>query len=273
MRNVRLAFRTLARTPFVSLVAILSLALGIGANSAIFSLFDQILLRPLPVPAPHELVNLGAPGPKPGSHVVQPGGQLRPDLQLSDVPRPRARAEQLHRPRRASDLQRQRRLQRPDRVRRAACWCRAATSRCSASTPAAGPALHARRRQDAWGTSYLVVLSHDYWRRRFQEEPGRGRPDADRQRARRDDRSASRRAGFEGTTLGVEPCGVRADHHARPDAAGTVAAPASRIGARYWAYLFARLKPGVTIDAGARRAERRPIAPSSTTSRRRCSRG
>ena len=67
MRNVRLAFRTLARTPFVSLVAILSLALGIGANSAIFSLFDQILMQPLPVPAPHELVNLSAPGPKPGS--------------------------------------------------------------------------------------------------------------------------------------------------------------------------------------------------------------
>ena len=67
MRNVRLAFRTLARTPFVSLVAILSLALGIGANSAIFSMFDQILMQPLPVPAPHELVNLSAPGPKPGS--------------------------------------------------------------------------------------------------------------------------------------------------------------------------------------------------------------
>ena len=51
MRNLRLAFRTLARTPFVSLVAVLSLALGLGANSAIFSLFNQILLRPLPVPA------------------------------------------------------------------------------------------------------------------------------------------------------------------------------------------------------------------------------
>ena len=67
MRNLRLAFRTLAKTPFVSLVAILSLALGLGANSAIFSLFNQILLRPLPVPEPEALVNLGAPGPKPGS--------------------------------------------------------------------------------------------------------------------------------------------------------------------------------------------------------------
>jgi predicted permease len=65
--NLKLAFRRLAKTPFVSLVAITSLALGIGANAAIFSLFDQTLLRPLPVPRPNELVNLAAPGPKPGS--------------------------------------------------------------------------------------------------------------------------------------------------------------------------------------------------------------
>ena len=60
-------FRALFRTPLVTLVAIVSLALGIGANAGIFSLFDQMLLRPLPVPHPEELVNLSAPGPKPGS--------------------------------------------------------------------------------------------------------------------------------------------------------------------------------------------------------------
>lgn len=74
MRDLRLALRNLAKSPFVSLVAILSLALGIGANSAIFSLFNQMLLRPLPVVAPHELVNLGAPGPKPGSTSCQQAG-------------------------------------------------------------------------------------------------------------------------------------------------------------------------------------------------------
>ncbi|MBK8006930.1 MAG: hypothetical protein IPK12_24510 [Gemmatimonadetes bacterium] len=66
MQNVKLAFRTLAKTPFVTMVAVLSLALGIGANAAIYSLFDQILMSPLPVPRAAELVNLGAPGPKPG---------------------------------------------------------------------------------------------------------------------------------------------------------------------------------------------------------------
>ena len=67
MRSLRLAFRTLARTPFVTTVAVLSLALGIGANAAIYSLFNQILVRSLPVRSPGELVNLKAPGPMQGS--------------------------------------------------------------------------------------------------------------------------------------------------------------------------------------------------------------
>jgi predicted permease len=67
MTNLKLAFRTLFKTPFVTAIAIASLALGIGANAAIYSLFDQMLLRPLPVKDPGSLVNLSAPGPKPGS--------------------------------------------------------------------------------------------------------------------------------------------------------------------------------------------------------------
>ena len=67
MGNVKFAFRTLRKTPFVTAVAVLSLALGIGANAAIYSMFDQILLRPLPVAEPDRLVNLGAPGPRSGS--------------------------------------------------------------------------------------------------------------------------------------------------------------------------------------------------------------
>jgi len=65
--NIRLAFRHLLKSPFVTAVAIASLALGIGANTAIFSLVDQMLLRPLPVVEPSRLVNFKAPGPNPGS--------------------------------------------------------------------------------------------------------------------------------------------------------------------------------------------------------------
>jgi predicted permease len=67
MANLRLALRTLLKTPFVTAVAVLSLALGIGANAAIFSLFNQMLLRPLPVPEPHRLVNLAGSYPNGGS--------------------------------------------------------------------------------------------------------------------------------------------------------------------------------------------------------------
>jgi hypothetical protein len=49
-RDFRFALRTLLKSPGFALVAIISLALGIGANSAIFSLANGLLLRPMPVP-------------------------------------------------------------------------------------------------------------------------------------------------------------------------------------------------------------------------------
>ena len=52
LQDVRLAFRTLRATPVVTLVAVLSLALGIGANTAIFGLSDHVMLRLLPVRNP-----------------------------------------------------------------------------------------------------------------------------------------------------------------------------------------------------------------------------
>ena len=67
MRNLKLALRTLFRTPFVTVVAILSLALGIGANAAIYSLFNEMLLQPMPVAHPERLVNFIGPGPQNGS--------------------------------------------------------------------------------------------------------------------------------------------------------------------------------------------------------------
>src|SRR5215468_275199 len=66
MRTLTFACRTLFRTPFVTAVAIVSLALGIGATAGIFSVFHHVLLQSLAVPDPSALVNLGAPGPKPG---------------------------------------------------------------------------------------------------------------------------------------------------------------------------------------------------------------
>ncbi len=67
--DVRFGIRMLVRTPVLALAATLSLAIGIGANTAIFTVVNAVLLRPLPYPNPHELVG-----------VVQRHAQFGPEL-------------------------------------------------------------------------------------------------------------------------------------------------------------------------------------------------
>ena len=76
LQEIRYAFRLLARNPWFTAMAVLSLALGIGANSAIFSLADTLLLRPLPVLEPSKVVTVSTDRPNVSDGV---GGVSYPD--------------------------------------------------------------------------------------------------------------------------------------------------------------------------------------------------
>src|SRR4029078_4355065 len=68
LADLRFALRTFARAPVFTAVAGISLAFGIGANTAIFTLLDQVLLRALPAPAPEQHVLLSWKGSHYGSN-------------------------------------------------------------------------------------------------------------------------------------------------------------------------------------------------------------
>jgi len=61
-KDIRYAWRWLVRSPAFALVAVLSLGLGVGVNTAMFTLVDAVLLRPLPVSSPSTLMDVFTSG-------------------------------------------------------------------------------------------------------------------------------------------------------------------------------------------------------------------
>ena len=93
-QDLRFALRTLVKSPGFTLVVVLTLALGIGANTAIFTLMDQVMLRALPVREPDRLVVLDGPVPL----GLEPQPQRFPDPPVaSDVRAPPRREHGVRR--------------------------------------------------------------------------------------------------------------------------------------------------------------------------------
>ena len=257
MRQLRLAFRTLFKTPFVTIVAILSLALGIGANTAIFSLFHELLLRPLPVQNPGTLVNLSAPGPKPGSTSCGAAGNCEQVFSYAMF-RDLERAQDVFTGLAAHVMFGANFAYDGETINGQGLLVSGSYFPTLGLAPALGR-LIAPSDDQAIGEPRAVVLSHAYWQRRFATDPGvLGQPLIINGQSMTIVGVAP--AGFDGTTttMGNRPL-VFVPITMRRVMQPTFDGFENR--RNYWAYLFARLKPGVSIEQAraAMNAKYQPI--------------
>ena len=163
--DLKLAVRGLFRSPLFSIVAILSLALGIGANTAIFTLIDQILLRKLPVKNPEELVMLYQAGPHSGSNM---GARMHSypiyqEYQKRAEPLGEVIARRLADASIAVDNQ----TERIDIEMVSGNYFS-----MLGVAPAAGRVFSSQEDDQIYQGHPVVVISYDYWNRRFNRDSG-----------------------------------------------------------------------------------------------------
>jgi predicted permease len=242
VRNLKLALRTLFKAPFVTAVAVVSLALGIGANAAIYSLFDEMLLRPLPVREPERLVTLSSDGPKSGSVSCNQAGDCEMvfsypmfrDLEKKQTAFTGLAAHFIF----GANL-----AFRGQTLNGEGVFVSGSYFPTLGLRPALGRLLTPADDQTI-GSHFVTVLGHSYWETQLGANPAvlneqiiiNGHPMTIVGVAPR---------GFEGTTLGTRPrvyvpLTMRAQMN--PGWEGFTNRRT------YWAYMFARLKPGLSTQ-------------------------
>lgn len=243
MNDLGHALRQVVRRPALSAVVVVMLALGIGSTTAMFSLFEAFLLRPLPVANPERLVNLNAPGPKPGSTSIGYAGEFDAIFSYPMFRDLEARQSVFtglaaHRTFDAnlsygggSDVG-------------VGVLVSGSYFPVLGLTPALGRLIDAQdesRAQDA----AVAVLAHDYWQTAFGADPNvLGRSLNVNGRSLRIVGVAP--AGFSGTTVAVWPqvfVPMTLRWLMEPSRA-----PEQTDRRSYWVYLFARLREDVTVQ-------------------------
>lgn len=240
--DFRFALRTIRRSPLFATVAVVSLALGIGANTAIFTIMDQLMLRQLPVKEPERLVMLFQKGAHNGSNM---GARMHSypmyqDFQQKGAPY----SEVLCR-----------------RVMPASLSIGTQTERVQAEMvsgnyfsmlgvkPAAGRLFDSKTDDQVFGGHPVVVLSYDYWTSRFD----------------RDANAVGKKIlvnNYPMTIVGVSGPGF---HGLDPANAPQIQVPVLMVKAMApewgwldpgdrrtrWVQVFGRLKPGYTVGSAA----------------------
>jgi predicted permease len=243
MNDVAHALRQVIRRPAVSAVVIVMLAIGIGSTTAMFSLFEAFLLRPLPVVDPERLVNLNAPGPKPGSISIGYAGEF--DAVFSYPMFRDLAAQQSVFTALAAHRTFDANLSYESRsVAGAGVLVSGNYFQVLGLTPALGRFIDAQDDSPA-GDPAVAVLSHDYWRTAFAADLNVvGRSLLVNGRSLRIVGVAP--AGFSGTTVASWPqvfVPIALRWLMEPARASDEADRRS-----YWVYLFARLREGVTLQ-------------------------
>ena len=237
--DVRYSLRVLARRPTFAAIVVLTLAAGIGLNVAVFSLYDQLMLRQLPVPDPTELVNFVGAGPQPGTRACgRQGGcdelfsyPMFRDLEAADGPFAGIAASRVV----ATNLGYRGRTS-PGQV----ALVSGKYFSVLGLRPALGRLLGPQDTAVASGAP-AVVVSYDYWTNALGADPDVLGATLVVYGKHLEIVGVAPR-GFEGTTVGDRALvfvPITFDWFERPSLTDRF---------YYWTYLFGRLKPGITIE-------------------------